>query len=325
MASNRDGGNTNPGRVRPLPDFSFSDAHERTEMRPRPRLDALAPKANTLVLRVVAGRDMFRLVHLEGPEDVIIGRDESAHLVLSDASVSRRHARISCTDAGGLTIQDLGSTNGTAVNQQQVERTALHNGDHVEIGAVSLRVDTLNPEELHHLESVLQRLEARNRDPLTGLMTRAWITESLPAFLDQGERQGIGSACVFVDIDHFKSVNDRFGHQVGDDVLVAVSRLLIVNVREMDVCVRFGGEEMVMFLHASDEELACEVAERVRRAIETHDWSRTTPGLQVTASFGVAALRRKEPSKEWINRADRALYAAKAAGRNRTVRASDLR
>ena len=107
-------------------------------------------------------------------------------------------------------------------------------------------------------------------------------------------------------------------------MLVGVARILMVGVRETDACVRYGGEELLMLLHGSDEATACEVAERVRKAIEAHDWVRTIPGLQVTASIGVAGVRRRESLKSWINRADRALYAAKAAGRNRVVRASSL-
>jgi diguanylate cyclase (GGDEF)-like protein len=266
---------------------------------------------------------MLRFVRLTPGADALIGRDENGSLVLADTSVSRRHARVSL-EGGVATIQDLGSTNGTAVNGVQIEHAVLQAGDHVEVGSVILRYDLATFVEVEHLENVIARLEAKNRDPLTGLLTRAWIEGNLPSILEHGDRTGTPSACLFADIDNFKSINDRFGHQIGDDVLVAVSRILMVDVRETDFCVRYGGEELVMFLQGSTEEAAYEVAERVRRAIQHHDWSRTTPGALVTASIGVAVTQRGESPKEWIHRADCALYAAKAAGRNRTIRASQL-
>ncbi|MFN7144882.1 MAG: GGDEF domain-containing protein [Myxococcota bacterium] len=317
MASNEDATKTPGSGFRPAPE------HESTR-----KVQLLRRGTDRKVvfptLRVVAGRDMLRYVTIQEHEELVIGRDEHGGLVLSDASVSRRHARVRSDEHGAITVQDLGSTNGTAVNGVPIERSALRPGDHLEIGAVSLRLDLLSMDELTHLGSVLARLEANNRDPLTRLLTRAWIEEELSGMRDAAARAGSSTACLFADVDQFKGVNDRFGHAVGDDVLVGVARILLVGVRETDACVRYGGEEMLMFLRDTSEAAASEVAERVRRAIEGHDWSRTNPGLRVTASFGVVAARLGEPNKDWINRADRALYAAKARGRNRVVRASEV-
>ncbi len=273
-------------------------------------------------LRVVAGRDMLRYVTLHDSDDVVIGRDEGGSLVLDDASVSRRHARVTSLADGSFRVQDLGSTNGTAINGTPVESAELRPGDHLEIGQVALRLDLLSLEEVEHLQSVIDRLASNNRDPLTGLLNRVWLDDELPVHLAAATRLGVDYSCLFVDIDSFKQVNDTFGHQVGDDVLVGVARILMVGVRETDACVRYGGEELLMFLHGTPESGAIEVGERVRRAIEGHDWARTNPGLRVTASLGVAGVRAGESVKEWINRADRALYAAKAAGRNRVMRAT---
>lgn len=281
-------------------------------------------KMVVLTLRVVAGRDMLRFVTLQQVDDATIGRDESGALVLTDESVSRRHARITCSEDGRVFVQDLGSTNGTAVNGHPIEHAEIRPGDQLEIGAVALRLDLLSLMEVEHLQTVLDRLEANNRDPLTGLLNRGWLDDELPTLVSEATRAGLGYACLFVDIDNFKSVNDRFGHQVGDEVLVAVARLLMVGARETDACVRYGGEELLLLLHGTEEHNAMEVAERVRRSVEEHDWARTNPGLEVTVSIGVAGVRSRESLKEWINRADRALYAAKAGGRNRVVPASAL-
>jgi diguanylate cyclase (GGDEF)-like protein len=320
----------NPGRPDSvLPRTASGDAQERTR-KLFVRREGPNRKVMLLALRVVAGRDMLRFVTLHSDDELLIGRDEGllshddAGLVLSDASVSRRHARVICSDDGTVTVEDLGSTNGTAVNGRQVDQSPLRPGDHLEIGGVSLRLDLLSLEEVAHLENVLARLELKNRDPLTGLLDRSWIDLELPVLAQHAERERLQMACLFADIDNFKQVNDRFGHLVGDEVLIGVSRLMMVGIRETDTCVRYGGEELLMFLNGSGEDVAFDVAERVRVAIETHDWSRTNPDLRVTTSIGVAALVPGETPKQWIHRADRALYAAKAGGRNRTTRASGL-
>ena len=274
-------------------------------------------------LRVVAGRDMLRFVTLDDEDIVIIGRDDTCSLMLSDASVSRRHAKVRLIN-GQVVVEDLGSTNGTAVNSQFVARANLNVGDHLEIGAVSLRLDILSLEEISHLENVLARLEAPRRDALTGLLTRAFIEDDLPELMLRCSRVQADLTCLFLDLDFFKQVNDRFGHQVGDDALLTVARLMLVSVRDTDPCVRYGGEELLMFLQGTNEAAAYEVAERIRKTIAGHDWSRTSIGLRVTASIGVAQWDAREPQKDWLARADKALYASKANGRNRVTRSSEV-
>jgi len=309
----------------PDPDLLEADTGDPKEVTVRlTRTDRFpTPRRAAATLRVVAGRDMLQYAVLHPGEAVLIGRDEGAQLRLNDLTVSKRHASIEMDETGAITVLDLGSTNGTAVNGRSVRRTALRPGDHLEVGAVSLRLDLLSQDELAHLGRVLERLAAANRDPLTGLVTRAWLEDELPTLADRCDRAGVPFACAFVDIDHFKLINDRFGHGVGDDVLAGVARLLLLGVRDADPCVRYGGEEAVMFLPGSTSAAAAEVAERVRRSIATHDWDRTAPGLRVTASFGVAQRHPGEPLKAWIHRADEALYAAKRLGRDRVELARD--
>lgn len=275
-------------------------------------------------LRVVAGRDMLKYATVSQHDQIIIGRDESAELRLSDVTVSKRHARVVADESGTITVEDLQSTNGTAVNSKPVTRTLLRPGDHLEVGAVSLRLDLLTLDELEHLRRVVQRLEASNRDPLTRLMTRTYLEEELPQLIDRCVRGNFPLSCAFVDIDRFKDINDRYGHQIGDEVLVTISRLLMLSVRDNDPSIRYGGEELVVFLPGSNEKGAVDVAERVRRAIAGHDWDRTAPGLRVTASFGVAEFTGDDDPKRWLRRADQALYDAKRAGRNRVQRSTAL-
>lgn len=288
-------------------------------MRPAPNRRRAVP-----TLRVVAGKDMLHFVPINPEEKVLIGRDEGAELRLGDPTVSKRHANVLSDAHGAITVVDLDSTNGTSVNGKPIRRTTLQPGDHLEVGAVSLRLDLLSLDEIGHLDRVLKRLEASNRDPLTGLLTRAFFDDELPALAEKCSRADVPFCCVFVDVDRFKAVNDNYGHQLGDEVLVAIGRLVMVGVRDADPCMRYGGEEIVLFLPGSTEMGAAEVAERTRKTIMGHDWDRTSPGLRITASFGVAERYSDESLKDWLRRADEAVYSAKHSGRNRVVRASTI-
>ena len=309
---------------RDLPDMGEGDMSEVTVRISVPR-SGPAKRNMMPTLRVVAGRDMLKFASVGSDEQVIIGRDDTAELRLSDATVSKRHARVLSDGNGQITVIDLNSTNGTQINGQSITRAVLRPGDHLEIGAVSLRLDVLSPDELGHLSRVVKRLEAANRDPLTGLLTRAYIDDKLPQLAERCMQANHPIACAFVDVDNFKSINDKYGHQVGDEVLCGIARLLMLGVRDNDPCVRYGGEEIMMFLPGSAEMGAVDVAERIRRTIAGHDWVRTAAGLQVTASFGVSEREKDEDLKSWLYRADQAMLAAKRAGRNRVLRASTLR
>ena len=124
-----------------------------------------------------------------------------------------------------------------------------------------------------------------------------------------------------MDADHFKRVNDTFGHGIGDEVLQAIARLLMLGIRDSDPCVRYGGEEFLIFLPGAAVRTAMEVAERLRRSIGGHDWNRTATDLRVTASIGVAEYVEGETATQWLERADKALYHSKNNGRNKVTQA----
>jgi len=294
----------------------IEDMHEVTQRISMPR--PIAEQAKVIpTIRVVAGPDMLSYITIPADTQIVIGRDESADFQLVDATVSKQHAKLHHQAGGGLLVVDLNSTNGTAINGQPVTRTILRPGDHLEIGGVSLRLDMLSNDELGHLRRVVSRLEAANRDTLTGLLNRSFIEEGLKRLVEKCDRAEVPISCTFVDIDKFKNINDDFSHKVGDDVLVGISRLLMLGVRENDPAVRYGGDEIVFFLPGSPGERAAQVAERIRQAIAGHDWDRTAPGLRVSGSFGVAERHPGEDISSWMNRADEAAYVSKSGGRNK--------
>lgn len=276
-------------------------------------------------LRVVAGPDLLASYAIYPAERVLIGRDAECDLMLTDSSVSRRHAVVEWQD-GELFLEDLESTNGTALGRQEVKgRIGLTLGQVFYVGNVALRIDAMSIEEIQHLERVTDRLSLVTRDALTGLLARAWMDEELDALVARHRTRGSRMAAIFVDVDHFKKVNDTFGHALGDQVLRVVANLLVAGVRESDKVVRYGGEEFVVILTDCQKDDALLVADRLRRSIERHRWESYAPDseepLVVTASLGVALLGDGETESAWLERADVAMYRAKRRGRNRVVAA----
>ena len=170
--------------------------------------------------------------------------------------------------------------------------------------------------------SLDQSVEQAITDALTGLHNRRYMETHMKRLVSEALQKGRTLSVLVADIDHFKSVNDTYGHDIGDVVLKEFAQRLKGSVRGMDLACRLGGEEFVVIMPDTDLERACQVAERIRGqvATETFDIGKTRQPLRVTASVGVAALERAEDTAEIIfKRADQALYVAKREGRNRVV------
>jgi diguanylate cyclase (GGDEF)-like protein len=171
------------------------------------------------------------------------------------------------------------------------------------------------------LEERCQALhEKATRDPLTGVANRAEFDRVHEQFVAAHVERGLPCSLIITDIDHFKSVNDTYGHQVGDDVLVGVARTFLRCARVTDVVARYGGEEFVLVLEHTDTSGAAHLAERIRRSIGAQRYDTDLGPLEVTASFGVASLTdHADDAGGLLKAADDALYRAKEKGRNRVV------
>ena len=166
------------------------------------------------------------------------------------------------------------------------------------------------------------RIEATT-DSLTGLLNRRGFDQQLKKMLNDRRKSGAGFCVVMADLDHFKDINDNYGHLFGDKILKVFSRLLTDKTRSTDYVARFGGEEFILILPETSIENAFMVAENIRKAVEKMQVRNTKTGdviESITSSFGIAAHRFDESATQIVDRCDNALYKAKQTGRNKTVK-----
>jgi diguanylate cyclase (GGDEF)-like protein len=282
------------------------------ERRTRVSLESELPNRPTRpCLVVIAGKELGERIDLDDA-DVIIGRADSSRLYINSDLVSRHHATISFV-GGRYVLRDEGSTNGTFVNDMRItEPRPLDDGDTVKIGRTVLKY-TESPVEVQYLEHVMGLAQ---KDALTGLLNKRRFDEVLPAEATRTAQSGTLLSLILFDIDHFKSVNDTYGHPAGDAVLRAVADVAKGCLREGDLLFRVGGEEFALLL-AEPLAGAAGRAETVRRAIERHSMPFGATTLQVTVSLGIAELARGEALPAFYQRADERLYESKKSGRNR--------
>ena len=278
------------------------------------------------------------LTVLEGPEvgaffafrvgagRYTLGRSEDADVQIPAPSVSRHHVAFEVVRKAGrpaIQARDNGSTNGVLVNGQSVSEMWLVSGDKIRAGDVLLRFEWMNQAEVRYHRDVSNKLQAGARDHLTGLLTRVFLEQRLGGLIEELDRRGQNACCLMLDLDHFKAVNDTYGHPIGDLVLQRVAAVVHESLRRTDYAIRYGGEEVLLLMPDLALEWGLEVAERIRSRVEKIDFTEDAKGLSVTLSVGLALRHEGEPASDWLERADQALYSAKDGGRNRTVVADD--
>lgn len=267
---------------------------------------------------VLTGPCVGSLFRVSGEESTI-GRSNECDIHIDDESISREHAKLVRTDDGGFLIKDMGSTNGTYKSGQRIDTAVLAEGERFRIGSTTLLRLSLNVE----MEASFRKLyDASVRDPLTGLHNRRHLDERLEAELSFSTRHGTPLSLIFLDIDHFKKVNDSQGHQAGDHVLRKLSEVLQSSVRAEDLVARFGGEEFVILAPGITSDQAQTFAERIRLAIEQLELTYEEGQISITVSVGVACSSQASPSdapSDLLKAGDRALFEAKRRGRNQVA------
>ncbi|HEU0014846.1 MAG TPA: diguanylate cyclase [Longimicrobium sp.] len=201
--------------------------------------------------------------------------------------------------------------------QREAELLRLKNEELTEAYDRLRELDGEKDRLLARLREQAAELDRRTReDALTGLFNRRHLDQALALEWERAQRFGRELTVAIADIDHFKTVNDRWGHARGDEVLRVVGRILREQTRGVDVVARYGGEEFVLLLVETPPDKAARKCDKLRAAIEQHGWDVVAPGLRVTLSFGVAGERAPSP-EALLAAADARLYAAKRDGRNR--------
>lgn len=286
-----------------------------TELSIIPSADSQRDRA--LLLRM-DGVHAGQVVPLE-PGTITIGRHPKNSVVIDDTGVSRHHAELICTD-DGIELLDKGARNGTIVQGQKVEgRVELCDGDFIQFGPrVGFRFSLTDSKQ----EKLLQRLyESSNRDALTGAYNRKHFDERLLSELAYAARHKASTALILFDIDHFKKVNDTYGHAAGDAVLRQVAGITLSRLRTEDLFARIGGEEFAVLLRGVSLEGAARLAERLRTSVSTVPTLFEGTHIPVSISLGCASLKctEGELGDGLIRLADERLYRAKNGGRNRVV------
>jgi two-component system, cell cycle response regulator len=279
-----------------------------------------APEARLSVerqgtLTVLMGGDVGAVFALG--ESTIIGRSPQAEITLDDDGVSRNHARVSCL-GDRYELSDLESTNGTYVGHEKVRGSVpLEDGARIQIGNTLLRFSLQDQVEQDASKRIY---EMSVRDGLTGVFNRRYFEERLVSEFAFAARHRSSLCVLLCDIDHFKSINDRWGHQAGDMVLRQIAAELRTGVRTEDVLARYGGEEFAVLGRGIDVGGARQFAERVRLMAERAHIVWEGEHIKVTVSIGLAHSQAGEvvaSADRLVAAADGALYAAKRAGRNR--------
>jgi diguanylate cyclase (GGDEF)-like protein len=311
----------------PLPHRAEPEIHDAhatagpTTGRQTTRVDLVTPTPSEQrhpTVTFLAGADMGR-IHRFDAGRTVAGRDPGVELPIDCDLASRRHAEFILCATGETFVRDLDSTNGTLVNGEQVRGLTrqLHEGDRIQIGSVTLKFALQDPLE----EAVQHTLYgAATRDPLTGVYNRRHLFERFEQEFAFAIRHATPLALALFDLDHFKRINDRYGHDAGDTVLRAVADYIRARVRCEDVFARYGGEEFALLMRDTTLAQAGLVADRVRSGLSRHAIDAGNAIVTMTLSAGVAATTcgKFETPTDLVRQADRLLYEAKSAGRDCT-------
>lgn len=246
-------------------------------------------------------------------DEVTIGRSVTSTIAVDVPNVSRKHARI-FLDQGRCWVEDLGSTNGTLVNDVEIDcPQPLSNGDLMTTGGLVFKfIVGGNIEALYHEEIYRMTI----LDGLTGVHNKRFFLEFLEREMARAKRHDRPLSLAMLDLDHFKHVNDTHGHLVGDTTLKKVAHVIESRVRRDELLARYGGEEFAVVLPETDLKGAQTFGETVRQQVAEHSFAFDGHDIRVTVSIGVATLGSDDDVDALIREADAQLYRAKDAGRN---------
>jgi diguanylate cyclase (GGDEF)-like protein len=273
------------------------------------------PASKEACLVVIYGMDLGKKFNLDQPA-IIIGRSSKSDIQVDQESVSRNHAKIINTGKT-LIVRDLGSTNGTYVNDELIDEYVLRDGDFIKIGRTIFKflsgnnIENSYHEEIYRLTTI---------DGLTQIYNKRYFLETLEREISRAHRYRRELSLIMFDIDFFKKINDTYGHLAGDYVLKQLASVIKARIRREDIMARYGGEEFAIVLPEIDSYNAAQFAEKIRKLVEKTLFKFEETKIPVTISVGVSSVipDMHDPA-EFIKAADEKLYQAKSQGRNQVV------
>ncbi len=276
-------------------------------------------------------RDQAYLIVISGPHvgkmfkvdqsEATVGRSSKADMYVNDVGISRKHARL-VAYGNDVFVEDMESANGTYLNGDRVKRRVqLEDGDKITLGSTTILKFTYHD----RLDETFQKqmFDAALRDGLTGAYNKNFLLNHLNTELAFALRHGTPLSVIMFDVDHFKPVNDTYGHLAGDAILKRLAEISISTLRTDDIFARYGGEEFTIVSRGTTQERAAIIAERLRQIINKTDFIFDGQHIPITVSLGVAGLpdTPAQTTDDLIGAADAALYQAKNSGRNRVCAA----
>lgn len=252
-----------------------------------------------------------------------VGRSPQTDICIDEPSVSRRHSKITL-QGENVSVEDLGSSNGTFINDKKIESaTELNDQDMVRLGTILFKffanenIDGIIHDKIYRMATI---------DAGTQIFNKKYLLETIKSEFKYSKSYNLDLSIIYYDLDHFKKVNDNYGHAAGDQILKEGSEVIKASLRKNDILCRFGGEEFIVILPNTKLDKAAELAERIRMAIENHvfeleDEQKKSVKHRQTISLGVSQLDKSmETESDLLDSADRKLYQSKKNGRNQVTR-----
>jgi two-component system cell cycle response regulator len=302
----------------PRKPFDPNDASDSDHVRAKTVVTAISriserPNGKQACLVIIYGDELGKKYNLD-TNSVVVGRSSKCDIQIDQESISRNHSKIVNTGKSIL-VRDLGSTNGTYVNDEPIEEYVLRDGDLIKIGRTIFKflsggnIEHAYHEEIYRLTTV---------DGLTQISNKRFFVETLEREMARAHRYQRDLSLAMFDLDHFKNINDTYGHLAGDYVLKQLASVVKQKIRREDLFARYGGEEFAIILPEISLATALTFSEKIRQLVEQQEFRFENTSIDVTISMGVATADDKIKEMEaLIKVADENLYAAKAGGRNR--------
>lgn len=267
-------------------------------------------------LIVLAGGPAGMMYKLRSDVEMMVGRGLEADIRLEDEGVSRQHATVTGSRDGNPILKDLGSSNGTFINGSRIQRQELKDGDKIQIGSISILKFSYQDDLERSFQQKL--FDRGTKDGLTEIHNKKFFLDQLASEYAHARRHNRHLSLLFFDIDHFKNINDMYGHPAADFTLKELARVVRETLRTADVLARYGGDEFVVLMRDIDDAGTLVLAQRIHSIVDSHKFIFNGVEIPLTISLGMASLSATmNDATEFVELADKHLYEAKKAGRNR--------